>query len=400
MDKPLANKSVLLVITGGIAAYKSLELIRLLRKNGASVRTILTEGGAQFVTPLSVSALCEEEVFTDLWSLKDETEMGHIRLSRETDIIVVAPASADFLTKLASGKADDLASTTLLAADKPILFAPAMNHKMWDNSATQDNLSLLKARGLNQIGPDDGDMACGEYGLGRMSAPETILQAVLDFFYDRPLKGLHALVTAGPTQEPIDPVRYIGNRSSGRQGYAIAAALELAGAKVTLVSGPVSLSAPPNVTLVNVTTAEEMLSACLDALPADIAICAAAVADWAPKKIADHKIKKRRDKSPPAIALKENPDILKTLCTHKKCPDLTVGFAAETNDLIENAKVKIKKKKCDWILANDVSDEKVFGKTENHVHFITKHETEDWNQSPKAEIARRLVKKIIEHYDR
>ena len=396
----MENKSVLLVITGGIAAYKSLELIRLLRKNGAAVRAILTGGGAQFVTPLSVSALCEEEVFTDLWSLKDETDMGHIRLSREADVIIVAPASADFLTKLASGKADDLASTTLLAADKPILFAPAMNHKMWDNSATQHNLTLLKSRGLTQIGPDEGEMACGEYGLGRMSTPETILQAVLDFFFERPLKGLHALVTAGPTQEPIDPVRYIGNRSSGRQGYAIAAALELAGAKVTLVSGPVSLPAPPTVSLINITTAEDMLDACLDALPADIAICAAAVSDWAPKKIADHKIKKRGDTSPPSIALKENPDILKTLCKHKMRPNLTIGFAAETNDLIENAKAKIKAKKCDWILANDVSGEKVFGKTENHVHFITKHDTEDWNQSPKAEIARRLVKKIIEHYDR
>jgi len=400
MDKPLENKSVLLVITGGIAAYKSLELIRLLRKNGAHVRAILTGGGAQFVTPLSVSALCEEEVFTDLWSLKDETEMGHIRLSREADVITIAPASADFLTKLASGKADDLASTTLLAADKPILFAPAMNHKMWDNSATQDNLLLLKSRGLTQIGPDEGDMACGEYGLGRMSSPENIMQAMLDFFYERPLKGLHALVTAGPTQEPIDPVRYIGNRSSGRQGYAIAAALELAGAKVTLISGPVSLPAPPNVTRKKVTTAEEMLTTCLNSLPADIAVCAAAVADWAPKKIADHKIKKGGDKTSPAIVLKENPDILKTLCTHKMRPDLTVGFAAETNDLIDNAKAKIKKKKCDWILANDVSDEKVFGKTENHVHFITNHVNEDWNQSPKAEIARRLVKKIIEHYDR
>jgi len=400
MDKPLENKSVLLVITGGIAAYKSLELIRLLRKNGAHVRAILTKGGAQFVTPLSISALCEEEVFTDLWSLKDETEMGHIRLSREADVIIVAPASADFLTKLAGGKADDLASTTLLAADKPILFAPAMNHKMWDNAATQDNLSLLKSRGLSQIGPDEGDMACGEYGLGRMSTPETILQAVLDSFYDRPLKGLHAMVTAGPTHEPIDPVRYIGNRSSGRQGYAIAAALDLAGANVTLISGPVSLPAPPNVTLIKVKTAEEMLAACLNALPADIAICAAAVADWAPKKLSDHKIKKRGDKTPPSIALKENPDILKTLCTHKKRPALTIGFAAETKDLLKNAKAKIKAKKCDWILANDVSDEKVFGKTENHVHFISTHENEDWNQSPKAEIARRLVRKIIKHYAR
>ena len=400
MNKPLKNKSVLLVITGGIAAYKSLELIRLLRKNGAHVRAILTKGGEQFVTPLSISALCEEEVLTDLWSLKDETEMGHIRLSREADVIIIAPASADFLTKLASGKADDLASTTLLAADKPILFAPAMNHKMWDNSATQDNLNLLKSRGLIQIGPDEGDMACGEYGLGRMSTPESILQATLDFFFDRPLKGLHALVTAGPTHEPIDPVRYIGNHSSGRQGYAIAAALELAGAKVTLISGPVSINAPPNVTHISVTTANEMLNACVDALPADIVVCAAAVADWAPKTLADHKIKKRDDKSLPSITLKENPDILKTLCTHKKRPSLAIGFAAETNDLIENAKAKIKKKKCDWILANDVSDEKVFGKTENHVHFITKHETEDWNQSPKAEIARRLVNKIIEYYER
>ena len=399
MDKALKTKTILLVITGGIAAYKSLELIRLLRKNGASVRAILTKGGAQFVTPLSVSALCEEEIFTDLWSLKDETEMGHIRLSREADLIVIAPASADFLAKMAHGKADDLASTTLLAANKPILFAPAMNHKMWENNATHDNLQKLRARGMTQIGPEEGDMACGEFGPGRMSPPESILQSVLDHFYKRPLKGLHALVTAGPTHEPIDPVRYIGNRSSGRQGYAIAAALELAGAHVTLVSGPVNLPAPPNVEVIHIETAAQMLEACKNALPADIAICSAAVSDWAPQTQAKNKIKKQKGHPPPAIALTENPDILQTLCADKDRPTLVIGFAAETNDLEKNAKAKIQRKKCDWILANDVSHQKVFGKTENHVHFITKHIHEDWKERPKAEIARRLVEKIIEYHD-
>ncbi|MAE50575.1 MAG: bifunctional phosphopantothenoylcysteine decarboxylase/phosphopantothenate--cysteine ligase CoaBC [Micavibrio sp.] len=399
MDKALKTKTILLVITGGIAAYKSLELIRLLRKNGAKVRAILTKGGAQFVTPLSVSALCEEEVFTDLWSLKDETEMGHIRLSREADLIIIAPASADFLAKMAHGKADDLASTTLLAANKPILFAPAMNHKMWENNATHDNLQKLHARGMSQIGPEEGDMACGEYGPGRMSPPESILQSVLDYFYKRPLKGLHALVTAGPTHEPIDPVRYIGNRSSGRQGYAIAAALELAGAHVTLISGPVNLPAPPNVDVIYIETAAQMLKACKNALPADMAICTAAVSDWAPQAQAKNKIKKQKDLPPPAIALTENPDILQTLCMDKDRPPLMIGFAAETNDLEKNAKAKIQRKKCDWILANDVSNQKVFGKPENHVHFITKHTHEDWKECPKAEIARRLVEKIIEYHD-
>lgn len=394
MDKALKEKSVLLVITGGIAAYKSLELIRLLRKNGAAVRAILTQGGAQFVTPLSVSALCEEEVLTDLWSLKDETEMGHIRLSREADVIVVAPASADFIAKLAQGKADDLASTTLLAANKPVLLAPAMNHKMWDNTATQANIITLTQRGLRIIGPEQGDMACGEFGMGRMSEPETILQCVIDFFHKRPLKGLHALVTAGPTHEPIDPVRYIANRSSGRQGYEIAAALELAGANVTLVSGPVNLPAPPNIKVVQVETARQMLEACRNALPADIAVCCAAVADWAPDYAAQ-KIKKRGDATPPVLSFTENPDILQTLCNETRRPKLVIGFAAETENLIENAKDKLRRKQCDWIIANDVSGEKVFGKTDNHAYLISAEECAEWPQAAKSEIARQLVQRII-----
>ncbi len=397
--KSLENKSILLVISGGIAAYKSLELIRLLRKSGASVRCILTKGGAQFVTPLSISALAEQEVFTDLWSLKDEAEMGHIRLSREAELILVAPASADILAKMAMGRADDLATTTLLAANKPVLIVPAMNHKMWDNPATQANITTLKENGATFIGPNEGDMACGEFGMGRMSEPEAIMGAVLDFFFERPLKGLRALITAGPTHEPIDPVRYIGNRSSGRQGYEIAAALYMAGADVTIISGPVKLAPPQGVKTIMIETAEEMLSACLNALPADIAICCAAVADWAPESHSEAKIKKRNDKSPPTLTLKENPDILKTISAHKQRPKLVIGFSAETNDLIKNSKAKLERKKCDWMLANDVSGEKVFGKSENHVHFITKHETQDWKQSSKAEIARKLVHRIIKHYE-
>lgn len=398
MMKSLDNKSILLVISGGIAAYKSLELIRLIRKNGGSVRAILTEGGAQFVTPLSVSALCEEEVFTDLWSIKDETEMGHIRLSREADVIIIAPASADIIGKLAQGRADDLATTTLLAANKPILLAPAMNHKMWDNPATQDNIRTLQERGVEIIGPDEGDMACGEFGMGRMREPEMILGALLDFFHERPLKGLKAIVTAGPTFEPIDPVRFIGNRSSGIQGYEIASALHLAGADVTLVSGPVSLKDPAGIKTIRVETALEMLGACENAMPAEIAVCCAAVADWAPEDSSAIKLKKRQDKSPPTIKLKENPDILKTLSSHKKRPALVIGFSAETHDLLENAQSKLLRKGCDWILANDVANEKVFGKSENHIHFITQHNIEDWKKSSKAEVARKLVARITEFY--
>lgn len=399
------KKSILLIISGGIAAYKSLELIRLMKKANMNVRCILTEGGAQFVTPLSVAALTEEKVYGDLWSLKDETEMGHIRLSREADLIVVAPASANIIAKMAWGLADDLATTTLLAANKPILIAPAMNPMMWNNPATQTNIKTLQQGGILMIGPNPGNMACGETGTGRMAEPEEIfasikkslmqkksgaslsqkksnaayLKSTIDS--EKPLRGKTALVTAGPTYEPIDPVRFIGNHSSGKQGQAIADALTAAGVKVTLVMGPM--------------TAADMLRACERALPVDIAVCAAAVADWTPIKPAKNKIKK--GSGAPVIALKENPDILKTISNHKKRPKLVIGFAAETDDLVKNAKAKLKKKGCDWILANDVS-KNVFGADDNTIHFITTTSTEKWPRQPKTEIARHLVSKIAENF--
>lgn len=397
MAQTLENKSILLIISGGIAAYKSLELIRLIRKDKGHVRCIVTKGGQQFVTPLSVAALSEEQVYTDLFSLKDETEMGHIRLSREADLIVVAPASANIIAQMAWGLAEDLASTALLAANKPILLAPAMNHKMWDNAATRENLAKLKSRGVLTIGPTEGDMACGEYGMGRMAEPEDILTAIRSFFFELPLKGHSALVTSGPTFEPIDPVRFIGNRSSGKQGHAIAAALAAAGANVTLVTGPVSLKDPLGVKTFHVETADQMLRACEDSLPVDIAICAAAVSDWTPTEPQNHKIKKRENKSAPHLALKENPDILKTLSNHKKRPKLVIGFAAETESLLENARAKLAAKGCDMLLANDVAEGKIFGADENHVYLVTRKTAQEWPRSSKNDIARRLVETITDH---
>ncbi len=395
----LSDKSILLVISGGIAAYKSLELIRLIRKNGGTVRCILTAGGAQFVTPLSVSSLSENPVYTDLWSLKDETEMGHIRLSREADLILVAPASANMIAKMAQGLADDLASTTLLAADKPVMIAPAMNHKMWEHPATRENVETLRSRGVTVIGPEIGAMACHEEGPGRMSEPEDILEQVIAFFYDRPLKGYKALVTSGPTFEPIDPVRFIGNRSSGKQGHAIAAALRAAGAEVTLVSGPTALPDPAGVTVQHIESAQEMLEACENALPADIAVCAAAVSDWSAKAPHPHKIKKRENQSAPSLELKENPDILKTIAGRKKNrPALVVGFAAETENLLENARAKLSRKQCDWILANDVAAEKSFGADENRVYLIALSAQQEWPRIRKTEIASKLVSEIINYF--
>ncbi|MCC7305802.1 MAG: bifunctional phosphopantothenoylcysteine decarboxylase/phosphopantothenate--cysteine ligase CoaBC [Alphaproteobacteria bacterium] len=391
------NKRILLIISGGVAAYKALELIRLIKKQKGQLRAILTQGGSQFITPLSISSLTGEQTYTDLWSLKDETEMGHIRLSREADLIVIAPASANMIAKMAHGLADDLASTTLLASDKPVLIAPAMNQQMWAHPATQDNLKKLKERGVLQIGPNPGEMACGEEGLGRMAEPEEILGAIQSFFFERPLKGYKALVTAGPTFEPIDPVRFIGNRSSGKQGYAIAEALRDAGADVTLVSGPTALPAPAGMNIVNVQSAAEMLKACEAALPVDIAVCAAAVADWTPSTPQTHKIKKRKDESAPVLQLKENPDILKTISNHKKRPKLVIGFAAETENLIENAKAKLKSKSCDWILANDVSGD-TFGGEENHLYLITRSGSEDWKRRSKKDMARTLVNKITNFF--
>ncbi|MBI4030668.1 MAG: bifunctional phosphopantothenoylcysteine decarboxylase/phosphopantothenate--cysteine ligase CoaBC [Proteobacteria bacterium] len=395
----LQSKKILLIISGGIAAYKSLELIRLLKKAGAGVRCILTQGGAKFITPLSVSALSGEQTHTDLWSLKDETEMGHIRLSRESDLIVVAPASASFIAKMAFGLADDLGTAALLAADKPVLVAPAMNHMMWNHPATQENIGTLMRRGVKTAGPCAGDMACGETGIGRMAEPEEILTSIRAHFERaKKLSGLRALVTSGPTFEPIDPVRFIGNRSSGKQGHAIAAALASCGADVTLVSGPTALPDPASVKTIHVETADEMISACRAAAPADIAICAAAVADWKPAQTQKKKIKKDKN-APPTLTLTENPDILSALAQPgPRRPRLVIGFAAETENILESAHAKRMKKKCDWIVANNVgTKEKIFGSDGNHVHLITASGQMEWRGS-KKDIADRLVLEIMDHF--
>lgn len=392
----LKDKKILLVISGGIAAYKSLELIRLIRKDGGDVRCILTSGGEKFVTPLSVSALSENEVYTDLWSLKDESEMGHIRLTREADLIVIAPASASLLARLANGMADDLAATTLLASDKPALFAPAMNHKMWSNPATQDNVRKLLERGYSMIAPTEGDMACGEFGVGRLAEPADILSAIQSSFKKKPLSGYSALVTSGPTFEPLDPVRFIGNRSSGKQGHAIAASLARAGASVTLVSGPTSEADPAGVKTIHIETAQQMLVACLSALPCDIAVCAAAVADWRPDKAADQKMKKRDNGGTPEIHLIENADILKTIASHAQRPHLVVGFAAETSEPVKAAQEKLLRKGCDWIVANQVgkTDNPVFGSDQNQVILITRTQQNEWPPMSKTLVADRLVEEM------
>jgi len=392
----LHGKRVLLIISGGIAAYKSLELIRLLRKQGLAVRCILTQGGAQFVTPLSVAALSEDKVYTELFSLTDEAEMGHIRLSREADLVVVAPASADILAKMAHGLADDLASTALLATDKAVMVAPAMNVRMWQHAATRANLATLAARGVHVVGPTEGDMACGEFGPGRLAEPEDIAAAVAAYFADAaPLAGRRALVTSGPTHEPIDPVRFIANRSSGRQGHAIAAALARRGATTTLVSGPTSLPDPAGVAVVHIETAEQMLAACQAALPADVAVCAAAVADWRIARAADTKIKKTKGKLP-TLEMAENPDMLATLSAAGSArPQLVVGFAAETENVVVNAQAKRQAKGCDWLLANDVSPASgTFGGADNTIHFVTADGVEDWPRMSKEDVAERLAERI------
>ena len=394
----LSGIRILLVISGGIAAYKSLELIRRLRERGAAVRCILTRGGREFVTPLSLAALSEDKVYEDLFSLTDESEMGHIRLSREAELIVVAPASADLLAKMAAGQADDLATTALLATDKPVLVAPAMNVRMWEHPATQANLALLESRGVLHIGPEEGDMACGEYGLGRMSEPDDIVRAVETFFRrDARLSGRRALVTSGPTYEAIDPVRYIANRSSGRQGHAIAQALSRLGAETTLVSGPTRLDDPAGVRVVRVESAEQMLAACENALPADVAVCAAAVADWKVKTARSQKIKKAGGTTP-KLELAANPDILATLSgLGNQRPQLVVGFAAETEKVIEQATAKRAKKGCDWILANDVSPETgTFGGDFNTIHLVHADGVESWPQMTKADVAEKLGARIAD----
>ena len=396
----LQGKRVLLVVTGGIAAYKALELIRLLRKAGASVRCVLTRGGAEFVTPLSLQALTGDKVYSELFSLTDESEMGHIELSRSADLVVVAPASADFLAKMAHGRADDLAATVLLATDKDTLAAPAMNVRMWQHPATQANLATLAARGVRFVGPDDGDMACGEYGPGRMAEPEAIRAAVADYFAQpRPLAGRSALVTSGPTHEPIDPVRYIANRSSGKQGHAIAGALARLGAATTLVTGPTALADPAGVTVTRVESAREMLAACQAALPVDVAVCAAAVADWRTTDTARQKMK-RGDRADLSLRLQQNPDILAALsAAGNQRPALVVGFAAETEQVVEHARTKRARKGCDWIVANDVSAQTgTFGGDDNTVHLIAgdDSEPETWPRMTKHDVADQLAARIAE----
>jgi phosphopantothenoylcysteine decarboxylase / phosphopantothenate---cysteine ligase len=387
--------SVLLIIGGGISAYKSLEVIRLLKGRDIGVRCIMTKAAEQFVTALSVAALSGEKTYSDLFSLTDETEMGHIELSRSADLVVVAPATADLLGKMASGLANDLASTALLATDKRVLLAPAMNVRMWQHAATQRNIRTLTNDGMLFVGPNQGDMACGEYGPGRMAEPLEIVSAIEAALapQPKPLTGKHVLVTAGPTREAIDPVRYISNHSSGKQGYAIAEAASKLGAKVTLVSGPVNLAIPAGIGAVAVQSADEMLKAVRSSLPADIAIFTAAVADWKVTKTSNEKIKKQNNGSLPSLTFAENPDILKTIATLKQDrPKLVVGFAAETENLIEHAKAKLAKKACDLIIANDVSAEGgVFGGDRNTVHVVSAKGIESWPPMSKADVAEKLM---------
>jgi phosphopantothenoylcysteine decarboxylase/phosphopantothenate--cysteine ligase len=397
------DKRILLIVGGGIAAYKSLELVRRLKERGASVRAIVTKGGAEFVTPLSLSVLTEGRAFTDLFDLKDEAEIGHIRLSREANLVVVAPATADLLAKMAHGLADDLATAVLLATDKPVLAAPAMNVRMWQHPATRRNLAALKVDGIEFVGPDEGEMACGEYGPGRMAEPQAILETIASLLDGSPsnplaakfnasLRGRRVLITSGPTQEPIDPVRYIANRSSGKQGHALARAAAALGAEVMLVSGPVALPDPQGVTVVKVETAHEMLAATLAALPADIAICAAAVADWRAAEEAPRKLKKQNQVET-ELKLALNPDILATISKPgPKRPRLVIGFAAETENLVENATLKRRSKGADWIVANDVwPGTGAMGGDRTQVHLITASGVEDWPPLSKDETAARLL---------
>jgi len=392
----LQGRRILLIIAGGIAAYKSLELIRRLRDRGAAVRCVMTKAAAEFVTPLSVASLSEDKVYGDLFSLTDESEMGHIRLSREADLLVVAPATADLIARMAAGMADDLAATTLLASDKPILIAPAMNALMWAHAATQTNLATLAARGVRRIGPNAGDLACGEVGSGRMAEPMEIVAAIeKSLVDDQRLAGRRALVTSGPTREAIDPVRYLSNHSSGKQGHAIAAALASLGAETILVSGPTQEPTPAGVTLVPIESAADMLAATEANLPVDIAVMAAAVSDWRIEAASLQKLKKD-GKAPPLLRLTENPDILATVAARRNNrPPLVIGFAAETENVVANATAKRLKKGCDWILANDVSlGTDTFGGDRNTIHLVDSNGVEDWPMMTKHEVARRLAERI------
>lgn len=394
----LQGKRILLIVSGGIAAYKALELVRRLRERGAEVRAILTKGGAEFITPLSLSALTEDRVYSDLFSLTDEAEMGHIQLSRAADLLVVAPATADILAKMTAGIADDLATTALLATDKPVLVAPAMNVRMWQHAATQENIGRLRERGVHIVGPNEGPMACGEFGPGRMAEVMEIIAAIERRLGTAgALAGRKALVTSGPTHEPIDPVRYIANRSSGRQGHAIAEAFAAAGAETLLVSGPVSLDDPPGVRVIKVESAREMLEACLAALPVDVAVGAAAVADWRVAGVPTQKLKKKAEL--PKLKLEENPDILAQIARHREArPRLVIGFAAETERVAEQGRAKRQRKGCDWILANDVSAESgTFGGADNEITLIDDSGAETWPRLSKHAVARRLVERVARH---
>ncbi|MDP3783903.1 MAG: bifunctional phosphopantothenoylcysteine decarboxylase/phosphopantothenate--cysteine ligase CoaBC [Sphingopyxis sp.] len=412
MTKP----RILLIIGGGIAAYKSIELVRLLRKAGYVVRCVITRAGEQFVTPLTLAALSENKVYTNLFDLKDEVEMGHIQLSREADLVVVAPATADLMAKMAAGIADDLATTLLLATDKPVLAAPAMNVRMWLHPATQRNVATLRCDGVTVMAPDEGEMACGEFGPGRLPEPAAIKDAINaalaaapsvrplagqpDFApaKHRPLYGRRILITAGPTHEPIDPVRYIANRSSGKQGFAIAEAAAAAGAEVLLIAGPVPLPTPPGVIRVDVETAVEMAEEVRQGLPADAAIMVAAVADWRAADPAGQKIKKDGSGAVPPLALAENPDILASVAKSAERPTLLIGFAAETNDVIAHAEAKLARKGCDWIVANDVAADPMGGES-NRVHIVSKDGIDSWDRLPKAAVARKLMEKIADELD-
>ena len=403
----MTSPRILLIVGGGIAAYKSCELVRLIRKGGGSVSCVLTEGGSHFVTAMTLAALSENPVHTTLWDLKNEVEMGHIQLSRQADLVVVCPATADLMAKMAAGIADDLATTLLLATDKPVLAVPAMNVRMWQHAATQRNVATLRASGVTVMQPDEGAMACGEFGPGRLPEPDAVwaeirrlagrdlLASQPDFAGEahRPLFGKHVLVTAGPTHEPIDPVRYIANRSSGKQGFAIAAAAAEAGARVTLVAGPVTVPTPPGVDRVDVETARDMAAAVAAALPADVAVMVAAVADWRAADAAEQKLKKDGSGAVPPLHLTENPDILATLAKSPQRPALLIGFAAETEKVIDHAVAKRARKGADWIVANDVSGD-VMGGHANAVHIVTAAGVESLPEMPKEDVARALVERI------
>jgi phosphopantothenoylcysteine decarboxylase / phosphopantothenate---cysteine ligase len=389
----MRGNRILLIVGAGIAAYKACELVRLIRKAGGEVRCVLTKGGAEFVTPMTLAALSEEQVHTSLWDLKDEAEMGHIQLSREADLVVVCPATADLVAKMAAGIADDLATTLLLATDKPVLAAPAMNVRMWQHEATRRNVARLRDDGVTVLEPDEGEMACGEYGPGRLPEPEAIVAAIRRRLAGRgQLAGRHVVVTAGPTHEPIDPVRVIANRSSGKQGFAIAEALAELGARVTLVAGPVALPTPTGVGRVDVATACEMEAAIHAALPADAAVLVAAVADW---RVKPSQGKLKKADGPPQMRWEPNPDILAGLAIHERRPRLLVGFAAETGNVVCEARAKLARKGCDWILANDVSGD-VMGGDSNQVHLVTSQGVEGWDKGSKRDIAERLASRIAD----